>query len=53
MTTSAQYYVPKYLSSVKLQAYEAAHAAGHGKKYIKVLEELTGVEVRAEIENET
>ncbi len=56
MTTSAQYHVPQYLGSVALQTYEAAHAAGYGERYIpvviKLLEELTGVEVRAEIDEE-
>lgn len=56
MTLSAKYHVPQRLGSVALQTYEAAHAAGYGDRYIpviiKLLEELTGVEVRAEIDEE-
>lgn len=56
LTTSTQYHVPQYFGSVALQTYEAAKAAGYGERYmpvvIKLLEELTGVEVRADLDEE-
>lgn len=53
LLTGAQYHVPLYFSSLAHQAYEAARAAGYSECYhpvvIKPLEELTGVEVRADL----
>lgn len=54
--TAAEYHVPIYFGSLARQAYELARAAGYSERYhpvvIKPLEELTGVEVRADLENE-
>jgi 2-hydroxymethylglutarate dehydrogenase len=50
----AQYHVPQYFSSLGLQTYEGARAAGYGDQYlpvvIKLLEQLTGIGVRADLE---
>jgi len=52
MTTAEKYHIPQYFGSLAYQAYELARASGYSKQYypvvIKVLEELAGVEVRAE-----
>ena len=54
--TAAEYHVPMYFGSLASQAYELARAAGHSERYhpvvIRPLEELTGVEVRADLEGE-
>ncbi|MFC1982534.1 NAD(P)-dependent oxidoreductase [Chloroflexota bacterium] len=51
--TAEKYHVPMYFCALACQAYETARAAGYSERYhpviIKPLEELTGVEVRAEI----
>lgn len=56
METGARYHVPLYFGALATQAYEVARAAGHSDRYvpvvIKPLEELTGVEVRGETENQ-
>ena len=56
LVTSTKYHVPIYLGSLARQAYELARAAGYSERYypvvIKPLEELTGVEVRADLEDE-
>jgi 3-hydroxyisobutyrate dehydrogenase len=50
MVTAEKYHIPQYFGSLAYQAYELARASGYSKQYypvvIKVLEELTGVEVR-------
>ena len=55
LTTGAKYHVPLYFASIAQQAYEKARAAGYGERYqpvvIRPLEELTGVEVRADLED--
>jgi 3-hydroxyisobutyrate dehydrogenase/2-hydroxymethylglutarate dehydrogenase len=56
MHTAANYNVPQYFGKMASQAYEWARAAGYRERYypvvIKVLEELVGVEVRADLEDE-
>ena len=56
LVTGAEYHVPLYFGSLACQAYELARAAGYSERYhpvvIRPLEELTGVEVRADLENE-
>ncbi len=54
LRTAESVHVPQYFGALALQAYEAAVAAGYGDRYypvvVKVLENLTGVEVRADLE---
>ena len=54
--TAANFNVPQYFGSMAYQAYEWARAAGYRERYypvvIKVLEELAGVEVRADPDDE-
>lgn len=54
LVTGAKYHVPLYFGSLATQAYERARAAGYSERYhpvvIRTLEELTGVEVRGDIE---
>jgi len=56
LVTGAKYNVPLYFGSLACQALELARAAGYNERYfpvvIKPLEELTGVEVRADLEDE-
>jgi 2-hydroxy-3-oxopropionate reductase len=56
LATGAKYHVPMYFGSLAGQAYELARAAGYNERYypvvIRPLEELTGVEVRADLEGE-
>lgn len=56
MVTAAKFHVPLYYCAMNLQALEAARASGYSDRYlpvvIKVLEELTGVEVRSDQKNE-
>ena len=51
----AKYHIPMYFGSLACQVYELARAAGNSKRYhpvvIRHLEELTGVEVRADLED--
>jgi 3-hydroxyisobutyrate dehydrogenase len=55
MHTGAKCNVPQYFGSMAHQAYEWARAAGYRERYypvvIKVLEELAGVEIRADLED--
>ena len=55
LVTSAQYHVPINFGSLARQAYELARAAGYRERYhpvvIRPLEKLTGVEVRADLED--
>lgn len=55
LITGAKYHVPIYFGSLACQAYELARAAGYSERYhpvvIRPLEELTGVEVRADLED--
>jgi 2-hydroxy-3-oxopropionate reductase len=57
MVTGAKYHVPLYFGSLATQAYERARAAGYSDRYhpvvIRTLEELTGVEVRGDVEEKT
>ena len=54
LVTGAKYHVPLYFGSLATQAYERARAAGYSERYhpvvIKTLEELTGVEVRGDVD---
>jgi len=54
LVTGAGHHVPLYFGSLACQAYELARAAGYNERYhpavIRPLEELTGVEVRADLE---
>lgn len=54
LVTGAGHHVPLYFGSLACQAYELARAAGYNERYhpavIRPLEELTGVEVRADVE---
>jgi 3-hydroxyisobutyrate dehydrogenase len=54
LRTAESEHVPQYFGALALQAYESAVAAGYGDRYypvvVKVLENLTGVEVRADLE---
>jgi 3-hydroxyisobutyrate dehydrogenase len=54
MKTAESVHVPQYFGALALQAYETAMAAGYGDRYypvvVKTLENLTGVEVRADLE---
>ncbi|MFC1977688.1 NAD(P)-dependent oxidoreductase [Chloroflexota bacterium] len=56
LVSGAEYHVPLHFASLASQAYEAARVAGYSERYhpvvIRPLEELTGVEVRADLENE-
>jgi len=56
MHTAAKYNVPQYFGSMAYQTYERARAAGYRERYypvvIKVMEELAGVEMRADLEDE-
>ncbi len=55
LITGAEYHVPLQFGSLACQAYELARAAGYSERYypvvIRPLEELTGVEVRANLED--
>ncbi len=55
LVSGAEYHVPLHFAALASQAYEAARAAGYSDRYhpvvIRPLEELTGVEVRADLEN--
>ena len=55
LVTGAEYHVPLHFGSLACQAYEAARAAGYRERYhpvvIRILEDLTGVEVRADLES--
>lgn len=52
MVTAEKYHIPQYFGSLAYQTYELARASGYSKQYypvvVKVLEELAGVEMRAE-----
>ena len=54
MKTAESVHVPQYFGALALQAYETAVAAGYGDRYypvvVKTLENLAGVEVRADLE---
>ena len=54
LKTAERYHVPQFFGSLALQAYELAVAAGYGDQYypvvVKPLEDLTGVEVRAKLD---
>jgi 3-hydroxyisobutyrate dehydrogenase len=54
MKTAESVHVPQYFGALALQAYETAMAAGYGDRYypvvVKTLENLVGVEVRADLE---
>lgn len=56
LITGAKYHVPQYFGSLAYQTYESARAAGYSERYypvvIRTLEELAGVEVRADLEDE-
>ncbi len=56
LTTGANYHVPIYFGALANQALELARAVGYNERYypvvIKPLEELIGVEVRADLEQE-
>ncbi len=56
LVTGAKYHIPLYFGSLAHQAYELARAAGYSERYhpvvIKPLEELTDVEVRADLGDE-
>jgi len=53
LRTAESLHVPQYFGALALQAYESAVAAGNGDLYypvvVKVLEQLAGVEVRADL----
>jgi len=53
LKTGENYHIPQYFGALAVQTYEAALAAGLGNRYypvvVKVLENLTGVEVRADL----
>jgi len=55
LITGAEYHVPLHFGSLACQAYETARAAGYSERYypvvIRPLEELTGIEVRADLED--
>ena len=55
LVTGAEYHVPLHFGSLACQAYEAARAAGYRERYhpvvIRILEDLTGIEVRADLES--
>lgn len=54
LKTAENVHVPQYFGALALQAYEAAVAAGHGDRYypvvVKCLEDLAGVELRADLQ---
>jgi 3-hydroxyisobutyrate dehydrogenase len=54
LKTAENYHIPQYFGALAVQAYETAVAAGYGDRYypvvVKTLEDLTGVEVRADLE---
>ncbi len=54
LKTAESVHVPQYFGALALQAYETAVAAGYGDRYypvvVKTLENLAGVEVRADLE---
>jgi 3-hydroxyisobutyrate dehydrogenase-like beta-hydroxyacid dehydrogenase len=54
LKTAESVHVPQYFGALAVQAYESAVAAGYGDRYypvvVKTLEDLTGVEVRADLE---
>jgi 3-hydroxyisobutyrate dehydrogenase-like beta-hydroxyacid dehydrogenase len=55
LVSGAEYHVPLHFGALASQAYESARAAGYSQRYhpvvIRPLEDLTGVEVRADLEN--
>ena len=55
LITGAEYHVPLHFGSLACQAYEIARAAGYSERYhpvvIRPLEELTGIEVRADLKD--
>ena len=57
LVTGAKYHIPLYFGSLARQTYELARAAGYSDRYVPVvirsLEELTGVEVRGDLEGNT
>lgn len=54
LLTGTKYHVPLYFGSLAMQVLEATRASGDGDRYlpvvIKRLEQLTGIEVRADLE---
>jgi 3-hydroxyisobutyrate dehydrogenase-like beta-hydroxyacid dehydrogenase len=54
LSTAEKYHVPLYFCSLVMQTLETAIAAGYGERYMPVLirplEELVGIEVRADLE---
>lgn len=57
LVTGAGHHVPLYFGSLACQAYELARAAGYNERYhpavIRPLEELTGVKIRADLEDQS
>jgi len=55
LATGAKFHVPLYFCSLDLQILETARAAGYSDRYlpvvIRLLEKMTGVEVRSDQEN--
>jgi len=55
LKTGEEYHIPQYFGALAYQAYEMARASGYSEQYypvvVKVLEELAGVEVRADLED--
>ena len=55
LKTAERFNVPQYFGGLASQVYQQALAAGYGGRYypvvVKTLEELTGVEVRANLED--
>jgi 3-hydroxyisobutyrate dehydrogenase len=53
LTTAENFHVPQYFGALAVQSYGAAVAAGLGDRYypviVKLLENLTGVEVRGDL----
>jgi 3-hydroxyisobutyrate dehydrogenase len=53
LKTAERFHVPQYFGALALQAYESAMAGGYGDRYypvvVKTLEDLVGVEVRADL----
>jgi len=54
LKTAERFHVPQYFGGLASQAYQHAVAAGYGDRYypvvVKTLEDLTGIEVRAKLE---
>lgn len=55
LKTAERFQVPQYFGALASQAYQQAAASGYGDRYypvvVKTLEEITGVEVRADLED--